>query len=305
MDEERFHIISDGSCDLPEDYVREHNVTVVPFYVSFGDDKYLKEGIEMPVRQFYRMMVDDPGTLPKSSMPSTQDFVDAMLPFAKEGRPVICICITSKFSGSVQSAELAKEEVLEEVPGAQITVIDSRINTVLQGLYVIEAVRLRDRGTGYEESVRLLEDIRDSGRIFFTVGSIDYLKGNGRIGKVAKVVGGILNIRPVITLKEGEIFASGVGRSRKSTVAKSISIMKEYLAEMKATPETWAIDIGYGYDYAEALGFRDSIIEALSGIGFGIAAEEIPIFQIGAGIGVHTGPYPLGVSVIRRAFALS
>ena len=101
---EAFHIISDGSCDLPMEMTKEKDITVVPFYVSFEEGKYQKEMIEIGVREFYQEMVDHPDVYPKSSMPSVQDYVDAFLPFVKAGTPIICICITTKFSGSMQSA---------------------------------------------------------------------------------------------------------------------------------------------------------------------------------------------------------
>ena len=126
---ESFHIISDGSCDLSRELAEAKNITVIPFYVSFDDDEYLKEGVDIGVRDFYRQMVERKGVYPKSSMPSTQDYVEAFQPFASQGMPVVCICITTKFSGSMQSAVNAREIVLEEHPDAQITVIDSTINT--------------------------------------------------------------------------------------------------------------------------------------------------------------------------------
>ena len=110
---EAYHIISDGSCDLPVELAKEKGITVVPFYVSFDEGHYLKEGVEIGIRDFYRQMVDRKGVYPKSSMPSTQDYVDAFTPYAEQGTPVICICITTKFSGSMQSA-LSAREILRE-----------------------------------------------------------------------------------------------------------------------------------------------------------------------------------------------
>ena len=299
--ERQFELISDGSCDLPADYVSANEVTVVPFYVTFDGENYFKEGTQLSVREFYQRMVDDPKTFPKTSMPAIQDYADVFSGFAKEGKAVICICISSKFSGSFQAAVNAREVVLEEYPGARIFVIDARINTVLQGLYVMEAVKLRDAGKEPEESVKILEDIRSSGRIFFTVGNMDYLKAGGRIGKVASLAGSVLGIRPVITLKEGEIFGSGVGRSRRSTVAKSLELLINYVQEIHATPEEYVLDIGYGYDYDEAVAFRKQVVEALGKIGFSTAEKDIPLLLIGAGIAVHTGPHALGVTILRRA----
>ena len=296
---EAFHIISDGSCDLPVEMTEEKNITVVPFYVSFDDEHYQKEIVEIGIRDFYQQMVDRKGVYPKSSMPSTQDYVDVFLPYVKQGLPVVCICITTKFSGSLQSAVNARSLVLEEHPGAQITVIDSTLDTVLQGLYVLEAVRLRDGGYDYETAVKRLEEIRSTGRIFFTVGDMEYLKHGGRIGKVSAVAGSVLGIRPVITLKQGEIFPSGIGRGRKRTTEKALSLLIDYLKSSGKDVDCFSITIGFGYDYEEAVAFREHALETLHGKG--LAVKELPIYQIGATISVHTGPYPLGFGVIEKA----
>lgn len=296
---EAFHIISDGSCDLPQELAEEKNITVVPFYVSFDDEHYYKENVEIGIRDFYQQMVDKKGVYPKSSMPSTQDYIDVFMPYAEQGMPVICICITTKFSGSMQSAVNARNAVLEEYPEARITVIDSCVNTVLQGLFVLEAAALRDSGMGCEEAAARLEEIKGSGRIFFTVGDMEYLKHGGRIGKVASVAGSVLGIRPVITLREGEIFPSGIGRGRRRTTDKALELLIEYLKESGKGVDRFSITIGFGYDYEEAVHFRAHALETLQARGFSI--EDIPIYQIGATISVHTGPYPLGFGVIEKA----
>ena len=260
---EAFHIISDGSCDLPVQLTGEKGITVVPFYVSFDDTNYLRENVDIGIRDFYQQMVERKGVYPKSSMPSTQDYVDVFRPFAKQGMPVICICITTKFSGSMQSAVAARELVLEEYPRAEITVIDSCINTVLQGLYVLEAVKLRDAGTGYQEAVARLEQIKSTGRIFFTVGDMEYLKHGGRIGKVAAVAGSVLGIRPVITLKNGEIYPSGIGRGRKRTTEKSLELLINYIKDSGKEADAFSIAVGFGYDIEEGTAFRDHALEVL------------------------------------------
>lgn len=300
---EAYHIISDGSCDLPGELAKEKGITVVPFYVSFDEGHYLKEGVEIGIRDFYRQMVDRKGVYPKSSMPSTQDYVDAFTPYAEQGTPVICICITTKFSGSMQSALSAREILRETWPEAEITVIDATINTVLQGLYVLEAAKLRDSGMGYRECVARLEEIKSTGRIFFTVGDMEYLKHGGRIGKVSALAGSVLGIRPVITLKEGEIFPSGIGRGRKRTTEKAISLLLDYLEENGRAMDRYSIAIGFGYDYEEAVAFREHTLEVLSGQGYDVGREDIPIYQIGATISVHTGPYPLGFGIIEKGIA--
>lgn len=297
---ELFHIVTDGSCDLPVELTKEKDITVVPFYVSFDDKTYKKEIVEIGIRDFYQQMVDNPKVYPKSSMPSMQDFVEAFTPYAKAGMPVICICITTKFSGSMQSAVSAKEIVLEDYPDAKIHVIDSRINTVLQGIYTLEALRLREAGKDYETAIARLEEIRDTGRIFFTVGDMEYLKHGGRIGKVAGVAGSLLGIRPVITLKQGEIFPSGIGRSRKNTTNKAIELLVSYLKEQTIGPDKFSVCIGFGYDEKEAEEFRERAFAALREAGIDIKGD-IPLYQIGATISVHTGPYPLGFGVVEKS----
>ena len=224
-------IVSDSSCDLPEELAQKENISIVPFYVSFNGTDYLKERTDIGIRAFYQQMVNDKTVFPKSSLPSVQDYVEAFEPIVKQGRGIVCICITSKFSGSVQSASNAKNIILEEYPDARIEVIDAQINTVLQGMYVLEAARMCNAGVPMEACVRELLGMRDSARIFFTIGSIDYLKHGGRIGKLSGLAASVLGIKPLITLKEGEIFSSGIARSRKSSLTKVIELLKQYMQE--------------------------------------------------------------------------
>ena len=101
--QEKIQIISDGSLDLSRELTRERDILVVPFYVSFDGETYLKEGVELDIREFYQRMVDHPDVFPKTSMPSVDDYYQVFLPLAKQDVPMICICITTKFSGSMQS----------------------------------------------------------------------------------------------------------------------------------------------------------------------------------------------------------
>ena len=296
--QKKVQIVSDGSLDLPQEITDAHDIEVVPFYVSFNGETYQKEIEEIGIREFYQEMVDHPDVFPKSSMPSVDDFYQTFVKSAKENIPVICICITTKFSGSLQSATTAKDMILEEYPDAQITVIDSTVNTVLQGLYVLEACRLRDMGLEYQQIVDALLPIRETGRIFFTIGSIDYLKHGGRIGKLAGIAASALKIKPLITLKEGEIFNSGITRNRLKSMKKVVDMTREYLDEVNAKPGEYSFCIGYGYDHNEALEFREMLKDLIKER---LGIDEIGIYQIGATIGVHTGPYPIGIGIIKHA----
>lgn len=298
--EQKFQIISDGSCDLPAEMTAEKNIEVVPFYVSFDDMKSMKEGVDISVRDFYQMMVDRPKKFPKSSMPSVQDYADVFERYAKDGMPIVCICITVKFSASYQSAVIARDMVKEKYPQAQIYVIDSKVDTVLQGIYVLEAVDMRDQGYTAEQAAGQLEAIRDSGRILFTVGNLRYLQHGGRIGKLTGMAGALLDIKPLITLREGEIYPSGICRGREKSKAHCRKLLLQYIRETgKKIPEL-RLCIGYGYDRDEGVEFQKEAVAFLKENGYVLTEKDIPIYQIGATIGVHTGPYPIGFGVLYR-----
>ncbi len=290
-------IISDSSCDLPQEITAKENITVVPFYVSFDEKTYMKEGVDISIRDFYQRMVDNKNVFPKSSLPSVHDYIDTFEPIIKQGKGIICICITSKFSGSVQSANNAKHILLETYPEARIEVIDSMVDTVLQGLFVLEAAKMCNGGVPMEACVKELLSMRDSGRIFFTIGSIDYLKHGGRIGKLSGLAASVLGIKPLITLKDGEIHSSGISRSRKASLVKVVELLKQYIKEENIDMKRWQLCVGFGYDYDEAVAFQKLAVASLDGL---ITEKDCPIFQIGATIAVHTGPYPLGFGIIKK-----
>ena len=152
-------------------------------------------------------------------------------------------------------------------------------------------------GLGLEELATRLNTLKASGRIFFTIGSIDYLAHGGRIGKLAGLAASTLGLKPLILEKEGEIFSEGVTRSRKKSLIKVKNLSKEHFAKINESPRDYSITIGYGHNYAEAEAFRDELIAELD---CGLTREDIPLRRIGATIAVHTGPEALGVCVLRR-----
>ena len=295
---EQFQIISDGSCDLPPELTAKKQIRVIPFYVSFDGTNYRKELEEIGIREFYQEMVNRKGVYPRSSLPSVQDYMDAFLPYAKAGIPMLVLCISTKLSGSMQSALSARELILEDYPDAKIRVIDTTLCTVLQGLLVLEAAAMQERGAGFEETAERIEAIKSTGRIFFTVGNLEYLQAGGRIGRVAGIAGSLLGIRPVITMKEGEIFPSGISRSRRKTLEKTMELLMDCLQACGGAVKKYSLAAGFGYDREEAEEYRRLVVERLEWL---ISLEELPLYQIGATIGVHTGPYPLGLGILERA----
>lgn len=292
-----FQIISDSSCDLNPELAKEKGIDIIPFYVSFDEVTYQKERAELSIEDFYQTVLDNPKIFPKTSLPPVGDFAERFRYHIERGLDVLCICISTKFSGSYNSACTARDLVLEEYPEAKIVVVDSIVNTCLQGLVVLEAARMKEDGLELEELAARLNALKSSGRIFFTIGSIDYLAHGGRIGKLAGLAASTLGLKPLILEKEGEIFSEGICRSRKKSLLKVKSLTTEHFAKIKEDPATYTITIGYGHNLAEAEAFREELINDLN---CGLTADDIPIRRIGATIAVHTGPEALGVCVLRR-----
>lgn len=296
-----FIIVTDSSADLPQELMRERGVTVVPFYVMTEGD-YVRQHLDIEDGDFYQWMLDNPGKFPKSSAPSVSDYLALFTKFAEAGEKVVCICITRKFSASYQNACIARTMLKENWPRAAVEVIDATVNTVLQGQLVAEACDLRDAGVSMAEAVKALEEVKPTGRIFFTIGGIEYLQIGGRIGKLAGKVGSVLGLRPIITLREGEIHPSGVVRGRAKSLERVLTAAEQYLRENFTSAKDLSISVGYGYDYEEAVSFRERAVALLEKLGL---AAQIPIYRIGAVIGVHTGPHPLGLGILRKVSVCS
>lgn len=295
----RFGIVSDSSCDLPLQYTEQEQIRIVSFYVSFDGETYLREGKDIGVTDFYQEMADHQDCYPKTSMPSVQDYIDAFLPFVKKGMPVLCICLTKKFSGSIQSALNAREEIMEDYPQAEIRVMDSQLVTAIQGLFVQEAVRLRNKGLSLEEAAEALEKIRNTGHIFFTTKDLKYLEHGGRIGKAASLAGSVLNIKPLLQYYDGELGPAELCRGRKKSLFKVVDMFVEYLEKKKINMEEYLLVTGVGLDVPEYKTFKDYLKEKMAEKGY--PAKEWLQIQIGATIGVHTGPYPIGVGILKKA----
>ena len=292
----QFQIISDSACDLDKNFIHENNLEVVPFYVSFDGEQYYKEGIEINHEEFYDKMMDE-HIYPKTSLPSIEDYMNVFKKYCDQDIPVICICTTSKLSGSYQSALSAKDIIAETNPDSKITVIDSNVITVLQGMLVKEAIRMQKNGVSYEDCIHNIDRIKTSGRIIFTIEDMDYLKKGGRIGKLLTIASDTLKIRPLIILKEGEIFPAGISRSRKKAKIKLLELAKDFFSKNNENIDDYEIAVGTSIDYEEAEEFKQELAVALN-------KENIPVGHIGMIIGSHTGPHPIGLGLIKKYDAL-
>ena len=276
----KFHIVSDSSCDLGRERAQRLGVTMVSFYVALGDETYYREERDIATRDFYQRMADLPGVFPKTSMPTMEDYLEAFRPLAQEGMPILCICLNGSYSGSIQSARNAAEELKEEYPKAQVHVLDSLSPTVLQGMLVEEAADLRDRGCTLEEAVAALEPLRDTGRIFFTTNDLEYLRHGGRIGKAAATTGALLKVKPLIGYEHGELVTDGIAQGRKRSLAKVRELFFRYLEKKQIDLKHYRVATGFGLDRAEHMEFAEKVYQGLLELGYDRPEVKIP-YQIG------------------------
>ena len=289
-----YQIISDGACDLLKSYTDRNNIKVVPFYVTFDGQNYMKEGEGISHDEFYRRMAQD-HEIPKSSLPSVGDYYDAFLPYVKDSTPIICICISSCFSGSFNSASTAREQLLEEYPDDKIEVIDSTLNTMSQALLVNEIVNMKKNNVSFEDAVKYVNKIKSTGKIYFTVGSLEYLVKNGRIGKLATIAGDKLGIKPIIIMSEGDISLGGISRTTKKAKANIIKLLEKVFSVPSFNKEDYRFLVGTGFQFEEAEEFKASVEEALH-----IKCEEHVEACVGTTVGCHTGPFPLGFAFLKK-----
>ncbi len=293
-----FQIVSDSSCDLGRERAERLGVTLVSYYVSLDGERYYREEKDISARAFYQQMADHPGVFPHTSMPTVEDYLDAFRPFAQRGEAVLCICLNEPFSGSIQSARNAREELLEEFPQAQVRVLDSRLATVLQGLLVLEAVHLRDRGLSLEAAAAILEETKKTGRIFFTTNDLEYLRHGGRIGRAAATAGALLRVKPLIGYEGDGLVSDGIAQGRKKSLTRVLDLFYRYLERNQIDLTEHYLVTGYGLDQEEHQDFARRLLDGLRERG--LPAETLGGLQIGVTIGVHTGPTPIGVGILKR-----
>lgn len=293
-----YAIVTDSSADLPASFAQEHQISVVPFYVSMDGEHYLKEGTEISVPDFYKAMIEQENCFPKTSMPTIPDYLQVFRPLAEAGTPILCICLTQKFSGSYQSAVNASIALKESFPDVEIEVVDSQLVTALQGLFVAEAARLRDEGLTLQQAVPLLKEIRQTGQIFFTTKDLKYLEHGGRLGKVACIAGSVLNLKPILHFQNGELDTTHVCRGRKKSLQR---IQDDFFAHLQAQSihlEDYWFGTGIGAEVPEYEDFVAALEARFAEAG--IQPGGWVKVHIGATIGVHTGPYPMGLGILKK-----
>lgn len=287
-----FQIFSDSACDVPEQLLTSHNIKLIPFYVSFDQDIYYKENIEITNEDFYERLSKDKAAT--TSLPTVQDYMNEFRAVLKNGKDILCLCLTQKFSGSYQSAVNAKTILEEQYPESNIRIIDSIQATGGQGLLLLQIAYLKAQGLSLEEVVQKAALLKSTARIMFTVDSLEYLRKGRRIGKAISLMGDKLDLKPLIQLRDGELLPYSKVRGRKNSLEKLIVMTCEYFKEAGEAPENYDFCIADAATIEDARYLKDLLEKFLK------QPLKYPVFQIGVTIGTNTGPGGIGICFIKK-----
>jgi DegV family protein with EDD domain len=274
-------IITDSTSDIPLESQPSLGINIVPLSVIIDGKKYT-DGIDLKKEQFYKLLAQST-TLPTTSQVNPDGFEDLFQQYVNAGDDVLAILISSKLSGTYQSAVIAKETVGSD----RIFVLDSQNATFGLALLVYEAIRMRDEGAPVTKIYDHLIALR--GNITFCAGvdTLKYLKMGGRLSSSAAIIGGMLHIKPLVSIIDGEVKSVGKVRGQKAVLT--------HLAELlKSHPPDTRYPLVYGHTQAPAL------LEELLGLVTGVLSGPTYICEIGCVIATHSGPGCIGFAYIPQ-----
>jgi DegV family protein with EDD domain len=272
-------IITDSCCDLPLEYIEENNLTALNLSLHFKGKDYPSDfGKTLKLPDFYQGMRE--GEVATTSQANVFNFVEVFKKVVKENKKVIYIGFSSALSGCVNSAIIAKEQVLEEFKDADITVVDTLSASAGQGLLVYYAIKMQKEGSSKEEIVSWLEENKLKVNHWFTVEDLVYLKRGGRVSSTAAVIGTILDIKPVMHVDDlGRLIPVTKVKGRR----KSLKSLAQELDNRIINPEEQIIFISHGDCYEDAMYLKNIILEKHK-------VKDVIISYVGPAVGAHSGP---------------
>lgn len=274
-------IVTDSTADLPQGLADQLDIAVVPLKVHFGEEEYL-DWVELDSECFFDKLTKS-NSMPRTSQPSPADFEAVYKRVGEDGDSIISIHISSHLSGTYQSATIARSML----NGMDIEVVDSKVTSMALGIVVVEAARAAKAGKSKEEIMAQVYDQLTRVTIYFGVDTLEYLQKNGRIGKAAALLGGLLNVKPLLTLSDGVIVPKEKVRGRAKLVERFVELVGSELGQdVKGTAV-----ILHGNALEEAVKLKEKIDAKY-------IFNEVIISTIGAVIGTHTGPGLLGLMVL-------
>lgn len=272
-------IVTDSTAYLPEATVRQHDIRVVPLYVHFGEEAF-KEGVDMSNEEFYARLKEAP-TLPTTSQPSAGEFHEVFQELINGGNEVVALTISSKLSGTWNSAMAAKEML----PEAGVSVIDSLSTSVGLRMMVDAALEAAAAGATRQEIVEQIEGISQRMSILFVVDTLEYLAKGGRIGNAKAFLGTILKVKPILAIQDGVIEPLEQVRSTRKARARMLDLIEEDLGSHSPQAKVGIINAlvpreaeVLAQELAERLGCTQPLVD-----------------DLGPVIGTHTGPGVTGV----------
>jgi len=276
-------IVTDSTADLPATLTKELNVTVVPVYLRFGEEVY-RDRVDISEDEFYKRLLHDP-VHPNTTQPTPQDFANVYDELSKDADGIISIHITSKLSGTYNSAVQGKKMAKNRCP---IEIVDSQTISIAIGLIVIQASKMAKSGMGLRQIVDEVSEIIPNVHLLILFNTLKYLVKGGRIGKAKGLLGSVLNVKPLLTVRDGELVPSGQVRTRSKG-------MDQLLDFVKNATEIQDLAILYSTTPDEA----QALIESTSSI---FPKERTILARLGPALGVHGGPGILAVALRGRRF---
>lgn len=276
----KIKLLCDSMCDIPDEIKEKDFLDVIPLTINIGGKDY-KDGVDVKKEEFYDVLKNN-DTLPKTSQVTYIQFKEAFEKYVNEGYDVICITGSSLTSGTYQSANMAKNDVSEN-----IYLFDSLFLSLGSGQYVIKACELiEENKLSANEIIGKLEEIRDSVNLFFVPFTLEYLKESGRLPSVVSLVGNMLNIKPICTMKDGKNKIVSKVRGTKHIASKLVDMILE---ANDSDLESKTITIGYGSNEEDFEKLKEEVSKR-------IKAKKVFITRGGSCICSHTGPEILAIS---------
>jgi len=273
-------VVTDSTCDIPAPLLRKLGITVVPVYVMFGDKAY-RDRVDIGEDEFYDKLVHD-SVHPTTSVPSPKEFADIYNELAKETDEIVSIHLTARESGTCNSALLARDLVDKR---CRVEVIDSQSISMSCGLLAIAAAKEAAAGASLEHVADFVRRTIPRMHLLILVDTLKYVIRGGRLNKAQGLVGTVLRIRPLLTMRDGELVMAGVARTK----AKAAERLYEFA---KGFSEVKEVAVAYTTAHDEAKSLADRIKEALP-------EAHMYLARVGASLGTHAGPGAMGV-VIRE-----
>ncbi len=276
-------IVTDSTANLPPETTRNLPIHVVPLHVIWGDKSYLDQ-VELTSEQFYSRLRTDK-VLPTTSQPSPEAFKDLYMRLLDGGFDILTVTISAKLSGTMDSAIQAKNAL----PGSQIEVFDSQVTSLAMGFQVLAAARLANLGATLKECVTEVTRAREKSGVFFVLKTLEFLARGGRLGGASAFVGTMLNLKPILELRNGQVEPVERVRTSNKAIDRMLDIFEER-AEKDNCPVRIACLHTDTPNEATQLLERARQRFGLTDVSEAFISEISPV------LGVYAGPGALGVA---------